>query len=211
MLASPLLRRLLQGWESRLSHQCEHCGTILIVHFGCNSRICSNCGKNHTDIGARSLQNALWGVHHRNTVLTIPDDLWTVVRNNRFILRVLMDAAIAAINDTISHKQRNGRLTAGAVVVLHPFSKKMSFNLHFHIIVAEGGFYRHGRFSKYISREIQQGSALSCDIKSGRARRNCPTSSRLRMRRRLRRASLTTTPRMQSQRSGSATSSTGSG
>ena len=31
-----------------------------------------------------------------------------------------MDAAIAAVNDTISYKQRNGRLTARAVVVLHP-------------------------------------------------------------------------------------------
>jgi hypothetical protein len=37
-----------------------------------------------------------------------------------------MDAAIVAINDTISYKHRNGRLAAGAVVVLHPFSKKMS-------------------------------------------------------------------------------------
>jgi hypothetical protein len=34
-----------------------------------------------------------------------------------------MDAAIEAINDTISYKHRNGRLAAGAVVVLHPFLK----------------------------------------------------------------------------------------
>ena len=69
-----------------------------------------------------------------------------VVRNNRFLLKVLMDAAITAINDTISHKHRNGRLTAGAVVVLHPFSKQMTFNPHPHIIATEGGFDRHDRF-----------------------------------------------------------------
>jgi hypothetical protein len=44
-----------------------------------------------------------------------------------------MDAAITEINGTISCKHRNGGLTAGAVVVLHPFSKKMGFNPHLHI------------------------------------------------------------------------------
>ena len=96
--------------------------------FGCNSHICSNCSKNHTDKWAKSLQNALWGVPHRHAVLTIPDSLWHIVRNNRLLLKVLMDAAIAAINDTISRKHRNGRLTAGAVVVLHPFSRSMGNN-----------------------------------------------------------------------------------
>jgi len=57
-----------------------------------------------------------------------------------------MDAAIAAINDTISHKHRNGRLTAGAVVVQHPFSRSLGFNPHIHILVTEGGFDKRGRF-----------------------------------------------------------------
>ncbi len=134
--------------ESRgfFAYRCKHCGTTKIVHFGCNSRICSNCGKNHTDKWARSLQNALFNVPHRHAVLTIPDALWPVVRNNRFLLKVLMDAAITAINDTISYRHRNGELTAGAVVVLHPFSKKMGFNPHLHILVTEGGFDKHDRF-----------------------------------------------------------------
>jgi hypothetical protein len=134
------------------TYYCENCGTVKTVHFGCNSRICTNCGKNHTDKWANSLKKALFNVPHRHAVLTIPDVLWFVVRENRFLLKVLMDAAIAAINDTISYKHRNGRLVAGAVVVLHPFSKKMSFNPHLHILVTEGGFDRKGKFirQKYI-------------------------------------------------------------
>jgi len=57
-----------------------------------------------------------------------------------------MDAAIAAINDTISYRHRDGRLTAGAIVVLHPFSRSMGFNPHLHILVTEGGFDRRNRF-----------------------------------------------------------------
>ena len=57
-----------------------------------------------------------------------------------------------AFNDTISYRHRGGRLSAGAIVVLHSFSKKMSFNPHLHILVTEGGFNRPGNFihQKYI-------------------------------------------------------------
>jgi hypothetical protein len=37
-----------------------------------------------------------------------------------------------------SHKHRNGRLTAGAIVVLHPFSRSLGFNPHIHILMTEG-------------------------------------------------------------------------
>ncbi len=67
-------------------------GTTLTVHLDASSRICLNCGKNHSDELAKSLQNALSNVHHRHAVLTIPNVLWHSVRNNRFLLKVLMDA-----------------------------------------------------------------------------------------------------------------------
>jgi len=134
--------------ESRgfFTYECEHCEILKTVYFGCNSRICTNCGKNHTDKWAKSLGNALFNVPHRHAVLTIPAALWPIVRQNHFLHKVLMDAAIAAINDTISHKHRNGRLTAGAIVVMHPFSKRMGFNSHLHVLVTEGGFDKRGRF-----------------------------------------------------------------
>ena len=135
------------------TYLCEHCGTFQTVYFGCNSRICTNCGKNHTDKWAKSLKNAMFNVPHRHAVLTIPDVLWPVILQNRFLQKVLMDAAIEAINDTISYKNRNGRLLAGAIVVLHPFSKNMGFNPHLHVLVTEGGFDGRGRFihQKFIS------------------------------------------------------------
>jgi hypothetical protein len=141
--------------ESRgyFTYLCENCGTYQTIYFGCNSRICSNCGKNHTDKWAKSLKNAMFNVPHRHAVLTISNVLWPIVLQNRFLQKVLMDAAIEAINDTISYKNRNGRLLAGAIVVLHPFSKNMGFNPHLHVLLTEGGFDKRGRFihQKYIS------------------------------------------------------------
>jgi hypothetical protein len=91
--------------ESRgfFTYECVHCGITKTVYFGCNSRICTNCGKNHPDKWAKKLQNALFMVPHRHAVFTIPAVLWPIVWSNRFLQKVLMDAAIAAINDTISH------------------------------------------------------------------------------------------------------------
>ena len=128
------------------TYQCESCGNYKTIYFGCNSRICTNCGKNHTEKWAKSLKRALFNVAHRHAVLTIPDVLWGFVRQNRFLLKVLMDAAIEAINETISYKHRNGRLLAGAIVVLHPFSKDMGFNPHLHVLLTEGGFDKYGKF-----------------------------------------------------------------
>jgi hypothetical protein len=79
------------------TYYCKNCGTEKIVHFGCNSHICTNCGKNHTDKRANSLRKALFNVPHRHAVLTIPDVLWSVVRENRFLLKVLMDAVEALL------------------------------------------------------------------------------------------------------------------
>ena len=99
--------------ESRgfFTYECESCGTQKTVYFGCNSRICTNCGKNQTDKWAKSLKNALFNVPHQHAVLTIPDVLWPIVRRNCFQHTILMDAAIAAINDPISYKHRTHRPT----------------------------------------------------------------------------------------------------
>lgn len=84
-------------------YYCPVCETSRIVYFGCNSRLCSCCEKNYTDNWSKSLKRALFDVAHWHVVMSLPDVLWPVM--NRFrdrLLKVLMDAAIAAINDTLS-------------------------------------------------------------------------------------------------------------
>jgi len=49
-------------------YHCDYCGTDLTIYFGCNSRICTNCGKNHTDKWSKSLEKALFNVPHRHAV-----------------------------------------------------------------------------------------------------------------------------------------------
>jgi len=132
-------------------YYCPHCKEVRTVYFGCNSRLCSNCGKNYTDKWSRSLSKAMFKVPHRHIVLSVPDVLWPIMRGYRELHKVYMDAAIKAINDTLSYCLRRD-VIAGAIVVFHPFSRDLEFKPHIHALVTEGGFDKYGKFvsKKYI-------------------------------------------------------------
>jgi hypothetical protein len=53
-----------------------------------------------------------------------------------------MDSAITGLNDVLSHKHHK-RMRIGAIIVLHPFSRDLSFKPHLHLLITEGGFYKN--------------------------------------------------------------------
>ena len=126
-------------------YHCPHCDELRTVYFGCNSRLCSNCGKNYTDKWSNTLSKKMFNVAHRHIVLSVPDVLWPIMREHRELHKVFMDAAIQAINDTLSYCLRQD-ITAGAIVVFHPFSRDLEFKCHIHALVTEGGFDKYGKF-----------------------------------------------------------------
>ena len=104
-------------------YYCPVCKEPRIVYFGCNSRLCSCCGKNYTEKWSRSLKNALFDVPHRHIVMSVPRELWGVMKRfRRRVLKVYMDAAIIAINDTLSYFLRKD-VMAGVVAVDPPHVK----------------------------------------------------------------------------------------
>jgi transposase-like protein len=132
-------------------YHCPNCDEYHTISFGCNSRLCSDCGKRYTDQWAKRLSGTMFEVPHRHAVLTLPDRLRAVLKENRTLWKVVMDSAIRALNDTVSHALRK-EVLAGAIVVLHPFGRHLGFNLHIHLLITEGGFDRSKKFlhKKYI-------------------------------------------------------------
>jgi len=55
------------------------------------------------------------------------------------LLKVYMDAAITAINSTLSYFLRKD-VMAGVIVVLHPFARDLGFKPHLHLLITECGF-----------------------------------------------------------------------
>ena len=122
---------------------CSGCGEVKVVHFGCNSRVCTHCGKRFSDKWADNIARKTFNVKHSHVVLTIPRDLRSVFHEDRTLLKVLMDCAISAVSDVIEEKL-NYKAMPGIIVVIHTYGKDMKFNCHLHCLVTEGGFKRNG-------------------------------------------------------------------
>ena len=126
-------------------YYCPKCEEYHEITLGCNSRLCSDCGKRYTDQWAKMLSRKMFNVPHRHAVMTLPDKLRPVLKEDRRLWKVVMDSAIKALNDTLSHALGKKVLT-GAIIVLHPFARDLGFNLHIHLLITEGGFDRSGKF-----------------------------------------------------------------
>jgi hypothetical protein len=122
-------------------YYCPDCSEYRTIGFGCRSRVCSNCGKYYTDKWAENISNAMFNVPHRHIVLGVPPPIWNLLLNRRDLWKVMMDSAIAGLDQVLSHKNHKD-IQVGAIIVLHPFSKDLSFKAHLHLLITEGGFHK---------------------------------------------------------------------
>ncbi len=129
-------------------YSCMKCGAWIFQSFGCNSRVCSNCGKRHADQWAFALSKQMFQIPHRHFVLSIPDILWSYLKADRSLWKVYMDSAIDACNDYFPKLMRKHKARVGVIVIFHPFGKDMRFQPHLHLIITEGAFDNAGRFIK---------------------------------------------------------------
>jgi len=142
------------GKEFRIYH-CPKCNLDYIVCFGCNSRICTHCGKRYTDRWADSVSKSVFDVNHRHFTMSIPSVLWSVFEKNRIILKDYMDIAIKVITKVMTLRLAK-YITPGLIVALHTFGKDLCFKPHLHCIVTEGGVNKYGEWinNNYFPYEI---------------------------------------------------------
>jgi hypothetical protein len=99
---------------------CLKCGTQKRLPFTCKSRLCSRCGKRHTDEWSERIGGALYAVSHRHMVFTVPDILWSYFKQASRLQKLLMETAVHTVKRYI---RRNGGkdVVPGILAVLHPF------------------------------------------------------------------------------------------
>ena len=129
-------------------YSCKVCGQWIFQSLGCNSRICSNCGKRHADQWSKSLSKRMFQTPHRHFVISVPSIIWPYLKQDRNLWKVYMDSAIDTCNDYFPKLMRKHKAQVGIIVILHPFGKDTKFQPHLHLIITEGAFDRAGRFIK---------------------------------------------------------------
>ena len=127
---------------------CKKCDTHHVVRYGCNSRICSSCGKRHADNWSEKLASNTFDVPHKHFTMTLSDLLWEPIRNDRGSLKVLMDSAIQTITEFYENVFGK-EIIPGCIVVLHPFGRDIKFDPHIHVIATKGGFDSKGIFQEW--------------------------------------------------------------
>ena len=128
---------------------CKNCDEYHFERFGCNSRLCSPCGKRYADEWAERLSKKIAkNITYRHIVFTLPAELWQIIKDNRELQRVISDISYQTIQKAFSKMKHVEKLMPGVIVVIHPFGKDIEFKPHAHCLVTEGGFNRKG---KYIS------------------------------------------------------------
>lgn len=127
---------------------CGNCGKELIVPFGCNSKLCSCCGKRYVDRWAEKLSNKLiTDLTYKHITLTLPEILWKYIKENRKLQKVIMDTASKTIKDLLSYSLKQ-EVTPGIILVLHPFGRDLKFKPHVHALITEGGYNSQNKFVK---------------------------------------------------------------
>ncbi len=127
-------------------YYCKNCNEYRFVPFGCNSRLCSCCGKRYSDQWSSMLADKLMkNIFHRHLVFGIPDMLWNYFHDDRKLFKVLMDVAYKTIREVFSKMKRRD-LIPGVIEVFHPFGRDLKNQPHVHMIVTEGGFDINGNF-----------------------------------------------------------------
>ncbi len=126
-------------------YKCSQCSLEHLVYIGCNSRLCSFCGKSYADKWSTSLSKKMFKVPHRHIVLTIPEILWNWLKKHREYWKNYMDCGILTLNEIFSQMIKK-KIKVGAIVVLHPYGKDINFKPHLHILLTEGGFDENKQF-----------------------------------------------------------------
>lgn len=147
-------------------YYCKQCKGYIFQSLGCNSRICSCCGKRYTDQWSSSLSKAMFDLPHRHIVISVPDSLWPYLEcwDNK---KVYMDSVIETLDKLYSSQIRRG-VKVGVISILHSFGKDMKHQPHLHLLITEGGFDKSGKFvhCKYIPanafRKVWQYRVLKC-------------------------------------------------
>lgn len=107
-----------------------------LVYHTCKSRACPSCGHRATELWQREQWTALPDVPYAGVVLTMPDILWPLFKQNRHLLYDMAALGAAVIQQWV--KARYG-VRVLIMVVQHTFGRRLNFNPHLHILVSAGG------------------------------------------------------------------------
>jgi hypothetical protein len=126
-----------------------NCGTIALgaevyasatewklVYHTCKSRFCPSCGQRATEAWQEELEAILPDIPYVGMTLTVPEEFWPILQENRDLLHGIPAMAAEAIELWAKARYRARILV---VVVQQTFGGFLNFHPHLHVMVSAGG------------------------------------------------------------------------
>ena len=113
---------------------CEHCKEDIFMHFKCNGKVCTRCGRMYVNKWVEKAKKKIFKEAHKLVTLTIPSDLRALFVNRWDLLKILQDSAYEAIEITACKTLRK-KVKVGALVGLQTYGQDLKFHPHVHCAV----------------------------------------------------------------------------
>ncbi len=136
--------------------RCEDCKTEKLLAFSCKKRgFCSSCGgRRMSESAAHLIDSVFPKVGVRQWVLSFPMPIRFILAKNSKIqarcLTIVHRAITAYIRKKAKQKGFRSKLQPGAVTLIQRFGGSLNLNIHYHMLLLEGGYYA-------TSKEFDQG------------------------------------------------------
>lgn len=115
---------------------CEKCKKDVVMHFKCNGKVCSRCGKEYVDKWARKAKKKVFPEMHRLVTLTVPADLRIILNGRWDLLKILQDSAHETI-EKVATKTLRRKVKVGVLVGLQTYGQDLKFHPHLHCMVLQ--------------------------------------------------------------------------
>ena len=124
-----------------LRMKCDGCHSERLVAFSCKKRgFCTSCGGRRMSESAAHLMDEVFPVVGiRQWVLSFPFPIRFLLLRSPKLQSQILGICLRAINSLIQKKTKQ-KVQCGAVTLLQRFGGSLNANLHFHILVLEGGY-----------------------------------------------------------------------
>jgi hypothetical protein len=138
---------MLNGLATLGSRRAEDMVTLMPVErlHSCRHRACPQCGHDATSRWLKRQRELLLPVTYFHVVVTLPSEFRRLVRQHqRVLIPVLFQAAFESLSALCSDPHWLGG-QAGALAVLHTWSRTLEWHPHVHLLVPGGALGLDGQ------------------------------------------------------------------
>lgn len=125
------------------------CGLVAYRPVTCKSRFCPSCAANSSTNWANALSDEFIEKKHRFILFSIHPKLEKFLFNHREIYGELSSIINKLFKNFFKYNSTVKKLKItdfGLISFIHTFGRSSNFNLHFHVILTEGGFDSKGKW-----------------------------------------------------------------